>query len=133
VALIEPLPPVSASQKFLLRRSKFLVGQHTCVVQLRELLQLGREVRRGSRGSRRGWGRRNLLCLRLGVGQALFVGLLLHGRILLLRGCILLGILLVLTVVDRACGPYNYRSGRGSSDRGTGYGSSSSHPVILHV
>jgi hypothetical protein len=63
--------------------------------------------------------------LRLRVGQALLVGLLLYRRCLLLRSRLLPCILLLLMVGDGARRPYNYRSGSRDT-RGTNQWSSSS-------
>jgi hypothetical protein len=90
-----------ACQEFALGSREFFISQHAAVVQVGELLQLGRQVI--SRRDRRlrscdlGRGRRILWLLRLGIGCTLLVRLV----VLLLLGSILLGILLLLVVLDR--------------------------------
>jgi hypothetical protein len=109
-----PLP----GQQLLLGGSELLVAQNAGVMQLRQLLQLGCQVRPGSRWRwrwrilRRRW--RILLLLRLRVRHTLLIG----GILLLLRSRILLRVLLFLMVVDCTRGPGDYGGG-GHDTRGT--------------
>jgi hypothetical protein len=104
----------STTQELRFGRRKLIVAQHAGIVQLRQLLELGCQVRPGIRRRKRwlgrilGRGRRNLLlCLR--VGHALLIGHLL----LLLGSHILLRVLLLLMVADSAgCPSHNGGSGR---------------------
>jgi hypothetical protein len=123
---------LSAGQQLLLGRSELLVAQNAGSVQLRQLLELGRQVRPGSR---RRWGRRRLgrilrrrrctLLLRLGVGHTLLIGLIL----LLLRSRLLPCVLLLLMVADSARCPGNH-GGRGR-DTHQWHASSSHHMILL--
>jgi hypothetical protein len=111
----------STAQELRLRRSELFVAQRASGVQLRQLLELGCQVRPGSR-CRKHWcwlgrnllrGRSDLL-LSLRVGHPLLIGLLL----LLLRSRILLRVLLLLVVAHSARRP-GHHGGGGHDARGT--------------
>jgi hypothetical protein len=101
-------------------------------VELCQLLQLGRQVRSGSRWHRCWLGRilrrrRDRLHLSLCVGCPLLIGQIL----LLLRSRILLRVFLLLMMMDRARGPGN-DGGGGRDARGTDeWSSSHAKHVIL--
>jgi hypothetical protein len=104
----------STAQELRLRRGELVVAQHASGVQLRQLLELGCQVRPGSRRRKR-WcwlgrilGRRQRrLLLSLRVGHALLIGHLL----LLLGSHILLRVLLLLMVMDSAGCSCHYGGG----------------------
>jgi hypothetical protein len=106
----------------LLGGCELLISQHTGIVQLGQLLELGSEIVPGWCG--RGWGCISLL-LSLGICSALLVGIIIC--ILGIRS--LLGILLILMMVDR--------TGRAGDDcrayRDTRHTSSSHYSSGSHI
>ena len=104
----------STAQELRLRRGEFVVAQHAGGVQLRQLLELGCQVRPGGRRRKRWrwlgrnlWRGRRILLLSLRVGHPLLIGQVL----LLLRSRILLRVLLLLVVAHSARCPGNYGGG----------------------
>jgi hypothetical protein len=112
----------STPQELGLGRSELLVAQHAGRVQLRQLLQLGRQIDTTGLGRRRNLlrGRRVLLLLHL-LELLLLVRLLLRHLLhlrLLVGGGLLPRVLLLLMVVHGARRPNNHGGG-GRDARGT--------------
>ncbi len=104
----------STAQELRLRRSELFVAQRAGGVQLRQLLELGCQVRPSSRRRKRWcwlgrilWRGRRILLLSLRVSHPLLIGKFL----LLLRSRILLRVLLLLVVAHSARCRGNYGGG----------------------
>jgi hypothetical protein len=119
-------------EELRLRRGELLIAQHACRMQLRQLLQLHREVGPGGLWRRRRSGRRRSLLLLHLLKLLLLIRLLLrhllHVR-LLVGGGLLPGVLLLLVVGHGARCPGDDRRCGGDPDQTPS--SHSSHHVLL--